>query len=187
MTRSRGWPSLHDAELVSFTSNLADRTATLDVRLDHLGDEAGKGSWFRIVFHVVRAISAAKWQQWPLPDRGLSDPELMGRRDWGRMVSIELRNFVGPSLRIHDAALRRSFARELPWPMVNCQPECALELLTLDIDGTGSEIGSVALAIAFERINVLRDEKAIAVEESARRELTVRSYQGLSTAPRLSR
>jgi hypothetical protein len=159
------WPILHDADLIRFTSDLSARTASLEVRIDHLGDASGKGSSFSVVFYVVRAIGAAKWEPWALPDRELSDPERMGRRDWGRMVSLAPRDLSGPSLRIVDAALKVSSSEDLSWPTFHCKSGRSVQLLTLDIDGTGSETGALELSIVFERVEVLRDGEPITIDD----------------------
>src|ERR1700751_5590325 len=124
------WPSLHDADLVRFTSDCSARTAAMDVRIEHLGDGAGIGAAFSFVFQLVRAIHMARWEHWSFPERPASDSELMGRRDWGRVVSVNTHDLKGPNLRIHDANLHSTTAAALPWPLLNCPSDTPVQLLT---------------------------------------------------------
>jgi hypothetical protein len=159
------WPSLHDAELIAFSSDRSARSVTLNIKINNLADASGIGADFSIALHVVRAVNVTKWESWTFPERPASDPELMGRRDWGRMTSIDALDFKGPNLRVHDATVRTSTASNLAWPLVNCPPETVVQLLTLDVDGAGSETGDVALAVVFEAIQVFRGGHALTVEE----------------------
>jgi hypothetical protein len=157
------WDSLHDADLVSFSTDIMERTATLEVLIEHLGNSES-GAAFTIVFKVVRAVNMAEWQLWTLPNQELTDPDLMGKRDWGRMVSIDCRPLAGPGLRINNATVSHAQSGNNAWPEVVCDPGIPLWMCMLDIAGTSADAGATSLAIVFEQIEMMRDAKPITVE-----------------------
>lgn len=85
----------------------------------------------------------------------------------GRMVSIGADDFAGAGLRIADATVYETTARDLVWPQITfTEPDTPLRLLTLDIDGGESQdIGDRGMAVVFDGIQIRREGAAISVEE----------------------
>lgn len=162
------WGSLHDGYLERFSSSRLDRTATLSVRIDHLADDAqtGRGAHFEIRLNVVRAVDITAWESWgPLPPE---DPA-----GWnsalvrGRIISIEAEDFAASGLRITDATVYETAAKDLIWPQVTfTEPETRLQLLALDVDGSESaEFGDRGIAVVFDGVEIYREGNATTVEE----------------------
>jgi len=162
------WASLHDGYPERFSSSRHDRTATLALLINHLADdvETGRGSHFELRLTVVRAVNIMAWESWgPLPagdQRGWNEALLQGR-----MVSIDADDFGASGLRIVDATVFETVAKDLIWPRVTfTEPDTPLKLLTLDIDGSESEtIGDRGIAVVFDGVEILREGSAITVEE----------------------
>lgn len=83
------------------------------------------------------------------------------------MVSIEAADFAASGLRIADATVYKTTARELVWPQITfTEPETPLYLLTLDIDGSVSEeFGDRGIAIVFGGVQIRREGSVISVDE----------------------
>ncbi len=162
------WGSLHDGYLERFSSSQHDRTATLTLLIKHLADDAetGRGSHFEIRLTVVRAVNITAWESWgPLPagdQPGWNEALLQGR-----MVSIEADDFAGSGLRVVDATVYETLAKDLIWPQVTfTEPDTRLQLLTLDVDGSESqELGDRGVAVIFDGVQIYREGAAITVEE----------------------
>lgn len=162
------WGSLHDGYLERFASSRQDRTATFSVCVHHLAEdsETGRGSRFEIELDTVRAVNITAWESWaPLPaqdEAGWKRAVLQGR-----MISIEADDFAATGLRIADATVYETTARELVWPQITfTEPETALRLLTLDIDASESEnFGDRGIAIVFDGIQIRREGSAISVDD----------------------
>jgi hypothetical protein len=162
------WGSLHDGYLERFTTSAHDRTATLAVRIGHLADdpETGRGSHFEICLKVVRAVNITAWESWgpfPAGDQPGWNEALLH----GRMVSIEADDFATSGLRITDATVYETLAKDLIWPQVTfTEPDTRLQLLTLDADGSESqELGDRGVAVIFSGVQIYREGEAITTEE----------------------
>ena len=143
------WPSLHDGYLERFETSANEHTATLKVRISHLGDESGHGSHFEMRLTTVQAVHVDAWES-----RG------------DRTVSIEADDFVDSGLRIVDAVVQDTQAGDLIWPRVNAKPDTRVKLLTLDIDGSESTgIGDRGVAIVFSEVEILREGSAISPDD----------------------
>lgn len=162
------WGSLHDGYLERFVSSRIDRTATLSICVHHLAEDAGtwRGSHFEIQLDTVRTVNITARESWgPVP------PEHPA--DWnrnmlqGRMVSIAVQDFAGSGLRIADATVHETVARDLIWPKITfTEPETPLRLLTLDIDGSESQsIGDRGIAVVFDGVQIRREGTPISVAE----------------------
>jgi hypothetical protein len=81
------------------------------------------------------------------------------------MVSVEVRDFGGPFFRIADAVLRSQGAGELIWLRAFSDFDGPVQVLMLDIDGTGSDLGDLTVTIVFDRIDVLMDGATITTAE----------------------
>jgi hypothetical protein len=83
------------------------------------------------------------------------------------MVSVEADDFAASGLRIVDATVYETLAKELIWPQVTfTEPETRLQLLTLDVDGSESqELGDRGIAVIFDGVQIYREGDAITVEE----------------------
>lgn len=162
------WPSLHDGYLERFASSVDERTVTLAVRIDHLAEDPGSGwgSRFAIRLNVVRAVHVTAWEPWGALDT--QDREAFNRALLqGRMVSIQVEDFAGSGLRITDATVYDSLAKDLVWPIATfTEPETALKLLTLNVDGSESEeIGDRGIAVIFDNAEVFREGRPLTAEE----------------------
>ena len=139
------WHSLHDADIVSLTSDAEAATATVDCDLPRAAGE-GKPTRVQLALAGVYAIYMLGWRR-------------------ARLVTLGVSDLRGPSQRISDAEIIIGRAAELPLPDCGCPAEQRVTALRIEIDGEQSELESRTVVIVGASLAVTRDGRALALDE----------------------